>query len=293
MTTPTTDVIVYGSSLATMRVVVEERRARATEPGALRPGRGARRDDRYASSSVPDRRAPSSRDPRGTPKEACGVVGVYAPGQPVSHLTYLALYALQHRGQEAAGMAVSDGAAAHRRQGPGPGLQRLRRPHAAHAPRPPGDRPHPLLDDRLVDVAQRPAGLAGGRRPAVRPRPQRQPHQHRAAGGRRRHAARHRQLRLRPRRRAARRRARPPRRRARRPTTCERALLAVLPRLEGAFSFVLADEDHVIARPRPARVPAAVPRPPRRRAGSSPRRRRRSTSSAPPSSASSTPARCS
>jgi amidophosphoribosyltransferase len=42
-------------------------------------------------------------------KEACGIFGVYAPGQPVSHLTYLGLYALQHRGQEAAGMAVSDG----------------------------------------------------------------------------------------------------------------------------------------------------------------------------------------
>jgi amidophosphoribosyltransferase len=39
----------------------------------------------------------------------CGVVGIYAPGQYVSHLTYLALFALQHRGQEAAGMAVSDG----------------------------------------------------------------------------------------------------------------------------------------------------------------------------------------
>ena len=35
--------------------------------------------------------------------------GVYAPGQPVAHLTYLGLYALQHRGQESAGMAVSDG----------------------------------------------------------------------------------------------------------------------------------------------------------------------------------------
>ncbi len=44
-----------------------------------------------------------------TPKEACGVFGVRAPGQPVAHLTYLGLYALQHRGQEAAGMAVSDG----------------------------------------------------------------------------------------------------------------------------------------------------------------------------------------
>ena len=40
-------------------------------------------------------------------KEACGVFGVYAPGQPVAHLTYLGLYALQHRGQESAGMAVS------------------------------------------------------------------------------------------------------------------------------------------------------------------------------------------
>jgi amidophosphoribosyltransferase len=44
------------------------------------------------------------------PKEACGVFGVYAPGQPVAHLTYQGLFALQHRGQESAGMAVSDGA---------------------------------------------------------------------------------------------------------------------------------------------------------------------------------------
>ncbi|MDH3753657.1 MAG: amidophosphoribosyltransferase [Acidimicrobiia bacterium] len=44
-----------------------------------------------------------------SPREACGVVGIYAPGQAVSHLLYLALYALQHRGQESAGMAVSDG----------------------------------------------------------------------------------------------------------------------------------------------------------------------------------------
>ena len=43
------------------------------------------------------------------PREACGVFGVYAPGQPVAHLTYDGLYALQHRGQESAGMAVADG----------------------------------------------------------------------------------------------------------------------------------------------------------------------------------------
>ncbi|HEX8628437.1 MAG TPA: amidophosphoribosyltransferase, partial [Catenuloplanes sp.] len=41
--------------------------------------------------------------------EACGVFGLWAPGRPTSHLTYLAMYALQHRGQEAAGIAVSDG----------------------------------------------------------------------------------------------------------------------------------------------------------------------------------------
>ncbi len=44
-----------------------------------------------------------------SPKEACGVFGVIGPDAPVAHLTYLGLYALQHRGQESAGMAVSDG----------------------------------------------------------------------------------------------------------------------------------------------------------------------------------------
>jgi amidophosphoribosyltransferase len=42
-------------------------------------------------------------------RDACGVFGVYAPGQTVSHLTYLGLFALQHRGQESAGIACSDG----------------------------------------------------------------------------------------------------------------------------------------------------------------------------------------
>jgi amidophosphoribosyltransferase len=44
-------------------------------------------------------------------KEACGVFGVYAPGRGVAQLTYDGLYALQHRGQESAGMAVGDGEA--------------------------------------------------------------------------------------------------------------------------------------------------------------------------------------
>lgn len=42
-------------------------------------------------------------------REACGVFGVYAPGRSVSHLIYDGLFALQHRGQESAGMAVSEG----------------------------------------------------------------------------------------------------------------------------------------------------------------------------------------
>ncbi|MGH8794267.1 MAG: amidophosphoribosyltransferase [Stackebrandtia sp.] len=44
------------------------------------------------------------------PQDACGVFGVWAPGEEAAKLTYFGLYALQHRGQESAGMAVSDGA---------------------------------------------------------------------------------------------------------------------------------------------------------------------------------------
>ena len=44
-----------------------------------------------------------------SPKEECGLFGVWAPGEDVARLTYFALFAQQHRGQESAGMAVSDG----------------------------------------------------------------------------------------------------------------------------------------------------------------------------------------
>jgi amidophosphoribosyltransferase len=43
------------------------------------------------------------------PREACGVFGVWAPGERVANLVFYGLYALQHRGQESAGMAVADG----------------------------------------------------------------------------------------------------------------------------------------------------------------------------------------
>ncbi len=47
-------------------------------------------------------------DHRDGPRDECGVFGVYAPGHDVSRLAYFALYALQHRGQESAGIAAAD-----------------------------------------------------------------------------------------------------------------------------------------------------------------------------------------
>ena len=46
---------------------------------------------------------PADRD---GPRDECGVFGIYAPDSDVSRLTYFALYALQHRGQESAGIAT-------------------------------------------------------------------------------------------------------------------------------------------------------------------------------------------
>ena len=48
-------------------------------------------------------------DQENKPHEECGVFGVYAPGEDVARITFFGLYALQHRGQESAGIATSDG----------------------------------------------------------------------------------------------------------------------------------------------------------------------------------------
>ncbi len=45
---------------------------------------------------------------RDGPRDECGVFGLYAPGHDVARLSYFALYALQHRGQESAGIAAAD-----------------------------------------------------------------------------------------------------------------------------------------------------------------------------------------
>lgn len=43
------------------------------------------------------------------PKEECGIFGIFAPGEEVARITFFGLFALQHRGQESAGIAVADG----------------------------------------------------------------------------------------------------------------------------------------------------------------------------------------
>jgi amidophosphoribosyltransferase len=68
---------------------------------------------------VADVNTPATRDDDDKPREACGVVGIYAPGRDVARLTYFALYALQHRGQESAGIATSDQHQAHIHKGMG------------------------------------------------------------------------------------------------------------------------------------------------------------------------------
>ena len=43
------------------------------------------------------------------PREACGIVGIYSEGEDVARYAFFGLYALQHRGQESAGIASSTG----------------------------------------------------------------------------------------------------------------------------------------------------------------------------------------
>jgi len=73
-------------------------------PDGVRPcatlGAVARGDGRLSHDLLPGEKGP---------QDACGIFGVWAPGEEVAKLTYYGLYALQHRGQESAGMAVSNG----------------------------------------------------------------------------------------------------------------------------------------------------------------------------------------
>ena len=53
------------------------------------------------------------------PHDACGIIGVFAPNEDVARMAFFGLYALQHRGQEAAGIVVSDGDTAQEKKGTG------------------------------------------------------------------------------------------------------------------------------------------------------------------------------
>lgn len=64
--------------------------------------------NREQTVTLPSAATTSDQD-ENEPREECGVFGVWAPGEDVAKLTYYGLYALQHRGQEAAGIAVADG----------------------------------------------------------------------------------------------------------------------------------------------------------------------------------------
>ena len=153
----------------------------------------------------------------------------------------------------------------HRRQGHGPRHAGVRRTPARAARRPPRDRARPLLHDRFQHVAQRAARVPLGRRRRVRARPQRQPHQHRRARDRARHAARRAHLRQRADRRAPRTRVhrhaalRRPRPRARAREGAAPPRRCVLARADGRGARV--------RRPRPPRLPPARARPHRGRLG--------------------------
>ena len=68
-------------------------------------------------------------------KEECGIYGVYSPTEGVSEMTYLGLFALQHRGQESAGIALTDGAWIDVKKGMGLVTEVFRSelPHLDHA----------------------------------------------------------------------------------------------------------------------------------------------------------------
>jgi phosphoribosylformylglycinamidine synthase len=86
-----------------------ERRPRGggRDPGGLRLA-ARRRDPRLPAWADQATRRAWLRADRGGALGMCGVFGVYAPDRDVARLTYFGLFALQHRGQESAGIAVSE-----------------------------------------------------------------------------------------------------------------------------------------------------------------------------------------
>ncbi len=88
--------------------------------------------------------------------DECGVVAIFAHPE-AEKLAYLGLHALQHRGQESAGIVTSDGLSFARAQGDGLGGRHLHRRCAVEDARHAGHRPHALLHCRRLGAAERAA----------------------------------------------------------------------------------------------------------------------------------------
>lgn len=72
-----------------------------------------------SGSGFPRNTQPYLRCAQDKMEEACGVFGIYAPGQDLPRIATYALYALQHRGQESAGIAISNGETIYLKKGAG------------------------------------------------------------------------------------------------------------------------------------------------------------------------------
>ncbi len=80
-----------------------------SDVGATPAEYSATSDDVKSAMSVETVESVDAEDEPDRPREACGVFGVYAPGEDVARLTFFGLFALQHRGQESAGIVTTDG----------------------------------------------------------------------------------------------------------------------------------------------------------------------------------------
>lgn len=74
---------------------------------------------RFLALTLPDHKTVSLSSAERNIHEACGVVGVYAPGSEVARIAFFGIYALQHRGQESVGIATGDGVRIHLRKAMG------------------------------------------------------------------------------------------------------------------------------------------------------------------------------
>ena len=164
-----------------LRAPVRTRPPVSRGPAAPRP-RAARYTDQW--------RIAGDRGPR----DHCGVFAVFAPGEDAAKLCFFGLYALQHRGQESAGIAVSDGENLLVSKEMGLVSQVFDEDRLGVDARPHRHRPRALLHDRVLDVGGLAADLPHhADRAGPGARAQRQPRQHRgpraAAGPRRATAA--------------------------------------------------------------------------------------------------------